>query len=410
MKEDVRNRLCDLIEVGTRQEQYKLKIGISAHYPYRLSDVLRIHVVDLGTNNIIATDIISVSPLKNKNYSRGIGSVILDIRKLAGDIQVRVTSQLVNKTCVYTIRKPEIPIKKPPKKKPTVELGTLAVTVLNALGNPLSSNIEIIGENYHKILSNVSSAIVKLPPGEYTVKAWREGYKTSVTQTIVKSGRITKVRLLLAKVPKEEKPKPVKAKITIRPFYVIRERTAILSTAKVYVDGRYVGNGMVSVEVLAGTHTIRVEHPDYETAVKQVTVKPGEHKTVDIIMKRKPKAPPSKAPPTKAPPTAKPQLATIKIYNVISSGTRVVPIKANVYIDGRHVGTGDMLTIRVAPGRYTIVSETPEYRGERTIEVESGETKTVYIVLHPKPKKAKPPTGGGGGYPMPPGRPRPLPM
>ena len=128
------------------------------------------------------------------------------------------------------------------------------------------------------------------------------------------------------------------------------------SGASVYVDNEFVGYTPVSYGTRPGSHNVRIEADGYEPFTTRVNVRPGGTENVDASLNRVQRA------------------GTIS-FNSQPSG-------ADVYVDGRYVGTTPTGAIRFDAGRYQARFEAQGYDSATiSFDVRAGENRTVSTQL-----------------------------
>ncbi len=110
------------------------------------------------------------------------------------------------------------------------------------------------------------------------------------------------------------------------------------SGAEVYVDGNFVGFTPVSFGTRPGRHDVRFVLSGYEEFTTTVNVRPGGTERVDANLQRRAQAG--------------------------SASFTSAPQGADVYVDGRFVGTTPTGSIRFQPGQYQATFELPGYQSQ----------------------------------------------
>ena len=124
------------------------------------------------------------------------------------------------------------------------------------------------------------------------------------------------------------------------------------SRASVYVDGEFVGYTPMRFGARAGSHNVRVESDGYEPYTESFNLRGGETKTVNA------------------------QLQQVQRSGTISFTSS--PSGADVYVDGRYVGTTPTGQLRFEPGTYTARFERDGYQSTSVqFTVRRGEDRTV---------------------------------
>lgn len=128
------------------------------------------------------------------------------------------------------------------------------------------------------------------------------------------------------------------------------------SDAAVYVDGEFVGYSPVSYGTRPGRHDVRVERQGYETFQQSVNMRPGSTTTVDA------------------------RLNQIRRTGQVSFESN--PRGAEVYVDGRFVGTTPTGSIRLESGNYEARFRLSGYQDTYvSFDVRSGGSQTVSAQL-----------------------------
>ena len=122
-------------------------------------------------------------------------------------------------------------------------------------------------------------------------------------------------------------------------------KTKTDKTSGVWVDGQYLGyvdelNGNKEILLLPGEHEIDVRQVGYLSQTEKITVEPGQKSTINVDMRRDPKA----LFPTGA-------TAEVKLD--------VIPDRAAVFVDGGYAGTvrefrGFKRAMVIAPGKHHV--------------------------------------------------------
>ncbi|HEX7004184.1 MAG TPA: PEGA domain-containing protein [Trueperaceae bacterium] len=128
------------------------------------------------------------------------------------------------------------------------------------------------------------------------------------------------------------------------------------SDAAVYVDGQFVGYTPVSYGTRPGRHDVRVERQGYETFSQSVNLRPGSTTTVDAT------------------------LQPVRRTGQVSFDSN--PRRAEVYVDGRYVGTTPTGTIELEAGSYEARFSLPGYQDTFVrFDVRAGGSQTVSTQL-----------------------------
>ncbi len=126
--------------------------------------------------------------------------------------------------------------------------------------------------------------------------------------------------------------------------------------ASVYLDGQFIGYTPMAFGATAGSHDVRIEAEGYEPFTTRVNLRGGGTETIDA------------------------NLNPVSRAGTISFSSS--PAGADVYVDGRYVGTTPTGAIRFDAGRYTARFEAPGYDSASvTFDVRAGENRTVSTQL-----------------------------
>ncbi len=221
--------------------------------------------------------------------------------------------------------------------------GRLVRTMLDIKSTPSEAQVFLDG-----VFIGLTPLQIETTPGQHTLLINKEGYVSWQQTFTIREGETKSFNPTLA-----------------RSTAILRINTNPVG-ALIYIDGRYVGtapSGGLAVEVEAGTRSIRASLANYQDATVNVTVNPGETRTVNITLQ----------------PIVR--TATLRIYSN--------PIGASIYIDGQYVGVTPSagLTITVDAGTRTILARLVDYQDATiTVTVNPGETRTVTLNLTPIPR------------------------
>ena len=130
--------------------------------------------------------------------------------------------------------------------------------------------------------------------------------------------------------------------------------------AYVYINDTYKGQTPLTLELRAGSYTIRLSKPNYEDYITIVSLSPGETKTISATLK--------------------------PAYGFLSIESD--PSGANVYIDGHYVGTTPLTDYKLSPGEHEVKIKKGGYNEyTKTVTITPGEKKTLSasLVLLPPP-------------------------
>ena len=128
------------------------------------------------------------------------------------------------------------------------------------------------------------------------------------------------------------------------------------SDAAVYVDGNFVGYTPVNFGTRPGRHDVRVERQGYESYSQSVVLRPGSTATIDA------------------------RLQQVRRTGQVSFDSN--PRRAEVYVDGRYVGTTPTGSIQLEAGSYEARFSLPGYQDTYVrFDVRSGGSQTVSTQL-----------------------------
>lgn len=111
---------------------------------------------------------------------------------------------------------------------------------------------------------------VALKPGKYTLKMTKRGYTEYIDVFTVRARRETKLDLDLL------------------PIAGIVRITANVQPARVFVDGKFVGETPLEAEVPGGAHTIKVTKGGFKEYSKKLDVVAGQSVNVDVTLEELP--------------------------------------------------------------------------------------------------------------------------
>ncbi len=128
--------------------------------------------------------------------------------------------------------------------------------------------------------------------------------------------------------------------------------------AQVFLDGAFIGLTPLQMEVTPGQHTLLITKEGYAPFQQTFTIATGETRTFNVTLTR--------------------ATAILRIYTN--------PSGAQIYIDGRYIGTAPStgLSVEVEAGTRTIMARLANYEDTTVnVTVKAGETRTVNINLPP---------------------------
>jgi hypothetical protein len=145
----------------------------------------------------------------------------------------------------------------PPPAAPVVTTGTLVVTVMQE-GAEVYVDEQLIGTS--------PVAPQTLNAGSHTVRVRMPGFSEYSDVITVEAGGV-------ADMPVE--------------LFALSEALSITSTpegAHVFIDGNFMGQTPVEVDLVDGVHSIRVTLHGYEEVVREVTAQSGHHDEIALTM------------------------------------------------------------------------------------------------------------------------------
>lgn len=126
------------------------------------------------------------------------------------------------------------------------------------------------------------------------------------------------------------------------------------SGASVYLDGDFVGYTPTTFGARPGSKSVRIELDGYEPFTTRVNVRPGQSESVNA------------------------ELTPVRRRGTVTFES--FPAGADVYVDGRYVGTTPTGRAEFEQGRYNARFELPGYEDATTsFEVRAGENRTVSV-------------------------------
>jgi hypothetical protein len=109
-----------------------------------------------------------------------------------------------------------------------------------------------------------------LPPGEHTIKVTRPGYTPYID------------------VFKVDRKKPTKLSIELIAVAGVLKLTANVENARVYVDGKFVGEAPLTAEVPVGARAIKVQKGGYKDFEQDVSAVAGQETNLDVMLEELP--------------------------------------------------------------------------------------------------------------------------
>jgi serine/threonine protein kinase len=224
----------------------------------------------------------------------------------------------------------------------TVATGKLAIT-----STPSGAKVIIDGTDTGL---KTPCTVEKLSAGRHKIRLTKNGYQTKDITRTVQSDETTRVSLNLTRsqtpVARNNKRKSY-FKINVDPW------------AKIYIDGKYIETTPIAkaLQITAGTHTVRLTNPSFQTWQKKINFKSGETVSLDI------------------------KLQPFAGYLKLS-----VRPWADVYIDGRYYETTPIAdAIQLPAGRHTIKLINPSFlTHEEVVTVAANKTMKKSVKLVPK--------------------------
>lgn len=184
--------------------------------------------------------------------------------------------------------------------------------------------------------------------GKHRVKLLKKGYKPEEVSSDVTAAEQATINVTLTKLstPVAEKQFSY-LKINVEPW------------AKIYIDDRYVETTPIAqpIKVPAGTHSVKLENPNFKVWKKKITFVPNQTVNMNIKLDAK-------------------------------DGFLKLTVKpwADVYIDGKYYETTPIAKpIKLLPGKHTLKLINPSYKTtEQQIDIPAGKMLKKYVELKSK--------------------------
>lgn len=119
-----------------------------------------------------------------------------------------------------------------------------------------------------ELVGTAPLAPMQLPPGTYTVRVARPGYTEFTDVVTIRAGEDTRIEADLMAVS------------------MVLHVSTEPEGGRVFLDGRFAGTTPVDVEVLDGTHSIRVTRQGYRDAVREITGRAGRTEDLHLDLER----------------------------------------------------------------------------------------------------------------------------
>jgi hypothetical protein len=228
------------------------------------------------------------------------------------------------------------------KEIATVATGRLAIT-----SSPSGAKVIIDGTDTG---FTTPCTIEKLSAGRHKIRLTKSGYQTKDITRTVQSEETTRVSINLTRSQTRT------ARNTKRKSYF---KINVDPWAKIYIDGKYVETTPIAkaLQVTAGTHSVKLQNPSFQTWQKTINFKPGETVSLDVKLQ--------------------PFAGYVKLS---------VRPWADVYIDGKYYETTPIAdAIQLPAGRHTIKLINPSFlTHEEVITVAANKTIRKSVKLVPK--------------------------
>ncbi|MCL5037861.1 MAG: PEGA domain-containing protein [Chloroflexi bacterium] len=216
----------------------------------------------------------------------------------------------------------------PPVPSPkTPEFGSLIIRT-----EPPGATIAIDGQPIAK-----TPDTLEIESGKHKITLTRDGYAKIDKSIEIEAGKTQKISFSM---PTE---------------YVKLFTYSDPEDAQVYVDAHFKGNAGGEIQISPGDHQLRVTREGYGDYNEQITILPGQDRTIKVRL-------------TKIQDTG-----TLKISSV--------PGEALVEADGKAAGNTP-ITLTLLPGKHTVIITKEGYlRQIRLIELKTGDSKEITVVM-----------------------------
>ena len=144
-----------------------------------------------------------------------------------------------------------------------------------------------------------------LKPGKYTLKLSKRGFTEYIDVFTIKPKRDTKLD------------------IDLLPVAGVLRITSNVEKARIFVDGKFVGETPLEAEVAAGSHELKVTKGGYRDLVQKVELMAGQPQNVDLTLVE---LPPDQNPFRPLPPRPPRWYETWWLWAVVAGGTTVLAV------------------------------------------------------------------------------------
>jgi hypothetical protein len=114
------------------------------------------------------------------------------------------------------------------------------------------------------------SGAIALPPGEHTIKVIKPGFTPYID------------------VFKIDRRKTVKLSIELIPVAGVLKLSVNVANARVYVDGKFVGEAPLTTEVVVGAREVKVQKGGYKDFSQNISAVAGQEVNLDVMMEELP--------------------------------------------------------------------------------------------------------------------------
>ncbi len=206
-------------------------------------------------------------------------------------------------------------------------------------------------------LSKVIAVASRNPLDMSTIARFESGSADFAQSNIGEEGFVRSFGIIVNPIPQQDWVTDTAiyyvGNVPSQPEFALLRLQSNPSGAEAYVNGSFVGFTPVDFGVRPGRHEVRFELAGYEPFVTTVNIGGGQtQQTVSGTLNR---------------------VQTAGSVNFTSN-----PSGADVYVDGRYVGTSPTASLRFEPGTYTARFEAPGYQSSTVrFTVQSGRDQTV---------------------------------
>jgi hypothetical protein len=229
------------------------------------------------------------------------------------------------------------------------------------------ANIKSIPGNASIYLDNKNLGLLtpvlidSLSVGEHKIELQKPGYKSYIDKFEVKKGDTISLSALLVK----ETTAPVSVTLKQIKEKVIQEKRFsyikinVNPWAKIYIDNRYIETTPIAkpLKVRSGTHTVKLENPNFKIWQRRIDFNPGKTVTLDVKLE-------------------------------LIDGFLKLTVKpwADIYIDGKFYETTPIANpIKLSAGKHKIKLVNPSFQTfEQQIVIPSNKMLKKYVELEPK--------------------------